>query len=147
MRFTTIVESTGKNTTGIPVPDEVVEALESGRKPKVKVTVGRHTYRSSIASMGGAFMISLSSDNRAKAGVGAGDEVEVEVELDTEPREVTIPADLAEALAEDPAAKGAFDRLSYSKQRWHVLNIEGAKTAETRQRRVDKSLGILREGS
>jgi len=147
MKFTTTIAGTGKNTTGIPVPDEVVEALGSGRRPKVKVTVGGHTYRSSIASMGGTFMISLSSDNRARAGVGAGDEVDVEVELDTEPREVTVPADLAEALAGDPAAKRVFDRLSYSKQRWHVLSIEGAKTSETRQRRVDKSLGILREGS
>lgn len=145
MRFTTIVQQTGKNTTGIPVPGEVVEALGSGRRPQVKVTVGGHTYRSSIASMRGTFMISLSSDNRAEAGVGAGDEVEVEIELDTEPREVIVPADLAEALAGDPAAKSAFDRLSYSKQRWHALAIEGAKTSETRQRRVEKSLGMLRE--
>jgi uncharacterized protein YdeI (YjbR/CyaY-like superfamily) len=95
--------------------------------------------------MGGRFMIPLSAENRAIAGVSAGDEVDVGIEPDSDPREITVPSDFATALEGDPIAMGKFDRLSYSKKRWHVLSVEGAKTIETRQRRIDKSIAILRE--
>jgi uncharacterized protein YdeI (YjbR/CyaY-like superfamily) len=78
--------------------------------------------------------------------VKGGDTVDVEVELDTAPREVTVPLDLAAALDADEAARRTFDGLSYSNRSWHVLQIEGAKTAETRERRIRKSIEALREG-
>jgi hypothetical protein len=132
--------------TGFEVPAEVVDALGTGKKPAVRVTIGGHTYRSTVAVMGGRYLLPLSAENRAGAGVAAGDRVDVEVELDTEPREVTVPADLTAALEEDDAARRAFERLSYSHRRQHVLAIEGAKTPETRQRRVSKAVAMLREG-
>lgn len=142
MRFRTTILQSGKTTTGIRVPDEVVEALGSSKRPAVRVTIGSHTYRSSVASMGGQYMVSVSAENRAAAGVAAGDEVDVDLELDTAPREVTVPADFAGALD----AGLTFDTLSYSNQRWHVLQVEGAKTDATRQRRIAKSVDMLREG-
>lgn len=142
---TTIVQGTG-NTTGIEVPAEVVEALGAGKRPPVTVTLNGYTYRSSIASMGGKFMISLSADNRAKAGVSGGDELDVDIELDTAPREVEVPQDFASALDAEPAARATFDKLSYSNKSWHVLQVEGAKTDETRQRRIAKSVATLKEG-
>jgi hypothetical protein len=147
MRFRTTVELGGRTATGMQVPPEVVEELRAGKKPAVVVTIGSHTYRSTIASRGGVYLLPLSAENRAGAGVAAGDEVEVTVELDTEPREVAVPDDLAAALADDDAARAAFERLPYSPQLRHVLAIEGAKAADTRQRRVTKALEMLREGS
>jgi hypothetical protein len=144
MRFTTTVRSGGGTTTGIPVPAEIVEALGAGKKPPVVISIGRYRYRSSIASRGGEYLVSLSGEHRAGAGVGAGDEIEVDVELDTEPRAVRVPADLAEALRTTSAAGEAFDSLSYSRQLQHVLSVEGAKTEETRRRRVEKVLEALR---
>jgi len=146
MKFRSVVELGGKTATGIPVPEEVVTSLGSGKRPPVRVTINGHTYRSTLASRGGRFMLPISAENRSSAGVAAGDEVEVDIELDTEPREVTVPPDLAEALEQDLDAKRHFDGLSYSQKQRHVLPIEQAKTAETRQRRVDKALGMLREG-
>jgi hypothetical protein len=146
MKFRSVVELGGKTATGIPVPEEVVTSLGSGKRPPVRVTINGHTYRSTLASRSGRFMLPLSAENRSSAGVAAGDEVEVDIELDTEPREVTVPPDLAEALEQDLYAKRRFDGLSYSQKQRHVLPIEQAKTAETRQRRVDKALGMLREG-
>jgi hypothetical protein len=146
MRFRTTVVSSGKTAAGIPVPEDVVAALGAGRKPLVTVTVGGHTYRSSVATVDGRPMISFSNDNRAKAGVAAGDEVDVDIELDTVRREVTVPDDLATALAADGAARATWETLSYSNKSWHVLSIEGAKSAETRERRIDKSLAALRDG-
>jgi hypothetical protein len=146
MRFRTTIQQTGKNTTGIPVPDDVVAALGSGKRPAVTVTVNGYSYRSTVASMGGVSMVSLSAEHRAGAGVAGGDEVEVDLELDTAPREVTVPDDLAAALDAEPAARATFDGLSYSNKSWHVLQVTGAKTDETRQRRIAKSVETLRQG-
>ena len=146
MRFHTTIEQTGKTTTGIVVPDEIVEALGSGKRPQVTVTLNGYTYRSSVASMGGRSMISLSAQHREGAGVAGGDDIDVDIELDTAPREVTVPDDLAAALDAEPAARTTFDGLSYSNKSWHVLQIDGAKTDATRQRRIAKSVGLLKEG-
>lgn len=146
MRFHSVVRLGGKTATGIPVPAEVVASLGPSKKPAVRVTIGDYTYRSTIATVSGEFMIPLSAENRAGAGVAAGDAVEVEIELDTAPREVTLPPDFAAALNQDAAARRFFDGLSYSQKQRHVLPIADAKTAETRQRRIDKAISMLREG-
>ena len=146
MRFRTTIVQSGKNTTGIQVPDEVVEALGSGRRPAVKVTVNGYSYRSTVASMSGVFMVSLSAEHRAGAGVGGGNEVEVDLELDSAPREVTVPPELVAALDAEPAARATFDGLSYSSKSWHVLQVTGAKTEETRQRRIARSVDALKQG-
>ncbi len=144
MRFRATVLLSGKTATGIEVPAQVVEALRSGKRPAVTVTVGAHSYRTTVAVMNGKFMIPLSGENRAAAGVAAGDEVHVDVQLDTQPREVTVPADLQAALDADPVAGKRFSALSYSHKRQHVLAIEDAKTEQTRARRIDKALQMLR---
>lgn len=146
MRFQAVLLQEGKTATGIRVPDEIVASLGSSKRPAVRVTINGHTYRSTLAVMGGVFMLPVSAEHRAGAGIAAGDEVGIEIELDTEPREVTVPPDFAEALEGDAGAKRCFDGLSYSKQRAHVLSIESAKTEETRQRRIAKAMDTLREG-
>ena len=146
MRFRTTILQNDKTATGIPVPEDVVASLGAGKRPKVSVTINGYTYRSSVATVDGRFMVGVSATVREGAGVEGGDTVDVDIELDTAPREVTVPPDLAAALKREPEAKRFFDGLSYSKQQWHVLSIEGAKTPETRQRRIDKSVGMLREG-
>ncbi|HZD38931.1 MAG TPA: YdeI/OmpD-associated family protein, partial [Actinomycetes bacterium] len=109
-----------------------------------RATISGYTYRSSVGSMGGRFLLPISAEVRDRAGVAAGDEVDVDLELDAEPREVTVPPDLAEALGRDPEAKRFFEGLSYSAKQRVVLPIEGAKTAATRQRRLDKAIDQLR---
>jgi Bacteriocin-protection, YdeI or OmpD-Associated/Domain of unknown function (DUF1905) len=146
MRFRTTILAAGKTAAGMQIPPEIVEGLGAGRKPAVTVTINGYTYRSTVATMGGVFMIGVSNENRAKAGVAAGDMVDVELELDTAPRILDVPADFAAALALDPIAKAFFDGLSYSNRSRHVLSINDAKTPETRQRRIDKSVAQLHEG-
>jgi len=146
MRFRTTIEQNGKTATGIRVPDEVVEALGSGKRPAVTVTINGYTYRNTIAVMGGVFMVGVSAEHRAGAGVAGGDEVDVDMALDTAPRQVTVPDDFAAALDAEPKARATFDGLSYSNRSWHVLQVNGARTDETRQRRIGKSVDMLREG-
>lgn len=145
-QFRAVIEAHGKTATGIEVPAEVVEALGPSRRPKVRATVAGHTYRSSVASMGGRFLLGVSAEVRRAANVAAGDEVDVALELDEEIREVVVPDDFAEALAAVPAAQAFFDGLSYSQRRWFVLGIEEAKKPETRVRRIDKAVARLAEG-
>ncbi len=146
MQFRADVILSGKTSTGIQVPDEVVAELGAGKRPPVRVTINGHTYRTTVAPMGGQYWIPLSAENREGAGVAAGAVVDVSIEHDTEPREVMVPPDLVTALDREPAARAFFDELSYSNKRRHVLSIEGAKTAETRQRRIDKSVALFRQG-
>jgi Domain of unknown function (DUF1905)/Bacteriocin-protection, YdeI or OmpD-Associated len=144
MKFRATVELHGKTATGIEVPAEVVTALRGGKRPPVAATINGHTYRTSIGSMAGRSLLPVSAQVREDAGVSAGDAVEVDVELDAAPRTVAVPADLAAALGGDDAARAAFGALSYSHQLRHVLAIEGAKTEQTRQRRVEKAVADLR---
>jgi hypothetical protein len=146
VRFRATIEQSGKTATGIQVPEEVVQALGSGRRPAVKVTVNGYTYRSTVAVLDGRYMVGVSAEHRAGAGVAGGDEVDVDIDLDTAPREVAVPADLAAALETEPEARRTFDGLSYSNRSWHVLQVEGARTDETRQRRIAKSVDILKQG-
>lgn len=146
LTFRTTVELGGKTATGFEVPADVVEALGQGRRPAVRVTLGGHTYRSTIAVMGGRFLIPLSAENRTAAGLSAGDDVEVVLEPDTAEREVIVPDDLATALAEDTPAREFFDRLAYTHRKEWVRWIEDAKKPETRAGRVQATLDGLRGG-
>lgn len=146
MKFRTTLLQAEKNATGIQIPDEIVEGLGAGKRPPVRVTINGYTYRNTVAVMGGVFMVGVSAEHRKGAGVAGGDEIEVEIELDTEPRVVVVPPDFQAALDQDADAQRFFTGLSYSNQRRHVLSIEEAKTAETRQRRIDKTISQLRTG-
>ena len=96
--------------------------------------------------MGGQFMVGVSAENREKAGVAGGEEIEVDLELDTAVREVAVPPDFAEALGGNAAARQRFEALSYSRRKALVTGIEGAKTEETRQRRLRKAIEDLLAG-
>lgn len=133
---TTVLKDKEKSATGLPVPADAVAALGAGKKPRVKVSLNGYTYRTTLATMGGVFMLSLSAENREAAGVQAGQTVEVTLELDTEPRSVEVPDDLAAALAMAPGAREVFDALSFSARKDFVRQVETAKAPETRERRI-----------
>jgi hypothetical protein len=146
MRFRTTILQTGKSAMGFMVPPEVVEGLGAGKRPPVTVTINGYTYRNTVAVMNGGYMIGVAGEHRAPAGIVGGEDVDVDLELDSARREVTVPPELAEALAADPAAKATFDKLSYSNKSWHALQVTGTNNPETRARRIDKSIAALREG-
>jgi bifunctional DNA-binding transcriptional regulator/antitoxin component of YhaV-PrlF toxin-antitoxin module len=130
---------------GLEVPQEVVEALGGGKRPAVTITINGHSWRSRVAIMRGRYLLGLSNANRQAAGVATGDQVEVEVEIDAEPRVVVEPADFARALNADPVARTAYDRLAYGHKLQHVRAIESANKPETRIRRIEKAVAMLRD--
>jgi hypothetical protein len=143
MNFTTTLFQIGNNV-GIDVPPEVRDALGGGKNPLVVVTLNGFTYPGKIASMAGKLLISVSAEIRQKAGVKGGETHEVTLVLDDKPRVIEPTEDLAAALAADPAAAAAWEKLSPSNRKAHVTAIEGAKAPETRARRVLKALETLR---
>jgi hypothetical protein len=144
--FKTTLLQAGKNITGIVIPPEVMERLGGGKKPAVVVSVNGYTYRSSIAVMGSDFMVGVSAERRAESGLKGGDAINVTLELDEAPRVMEVPPDLQAALDKDKAAKSYFATLSYSNQRRHIDPINQAKSAETRARRIEKSVALFHEG-
>ena len=143
MRFKAVLQANGKTATGIEVPAEVMAELGGGKRPLIKVAVNGHTYPSAIGIMSGKSLIPVSADNRAKAGIAAGDLLDVTIELDTGKREIAVPDDLRRALATNDVAQRAFEALSNSGKKRHVLSVEAAKTDETRQKRIAKTLEEL----
>ncbi|MBM2623174.1 DUF1905 domain-containing protein [Actinoplanes sp. LDG1-06] len=146
MRFRAELQRTGGNTTGFQVPDEIVTGLGGGGRPKVTVVVNGFTFRSTIAKMGGSYWLGVSAERREAGNVSGGETYDVEVELDVEKREIEVPDDLRAALDAEPAARDFWATLSFSNQRYHVDQLTGAKTEETRARRLAKSMSLLSAG-
>jgi len=144
MKFRSYVEPP-EPMRGLEVPPEVVEALGGGKRPAVTITINAHSWKSRVAIMRGRYLLGLSNANRKAAGVATGDQVEVEVELDAGPRVATEPADFTRALDADPAARTAYGHLTDSRKREHVRAIESARKPETRARRIEKALSMLRD--
>jgi len=146
MRFRTTLLLAGKTATGIRIPNEVVEALGAGKRPPVLVTINGYKYRNTVAVYGDEYLVGVSAEHRAGANVKAGDELDVDIELDTLPRTVEVPADLNEALDAEPDLRRRFDGLSYTNRNAIVTQVVGAKSDETRQRRITKAIEALRQG-
>jgi hypothetical protein len=143
--FETTVAASGNNT-GIVVPEEVIERLAAGKRPPVLVTVNGYDYRSTVAVMGGRYMIGISAAVRQATGLRGGDPIRVTLAVADSPREVDVPADFAAALAADEGVGAFFAKLSNSLQRYHVDSINAAKSPETRQRRIEKAVSLFRDG-
>jgi len=146
MKFRTTIRQSEGSATGIEIPDDVMAALGAGKKPPVKLSVNGYAYRSTVATVDGKSMVGFSAAHRTASGLNGGDAVDVDIEVDTEPRIVELPEDLAAALDAEPKARETFDKLSNSMKGYHVSQVLDAKTPETRQRRIEKSISVLREG-
>jgi len=145
VRYETTMAQIGNNT-GVPVPEAVVTALGGGKRPAVTVTVNGFTYRSSVASMSGQFLVSFSADKRKATGIAGGDAIVVDIELDAPPRTVDVPEDLAVAL-DGAGLRGAFDALAPSHRKAHVTAVVDAKTTATRERRIAAAVAKIRGGA
>jgi Bacteriocin-protection, YdeI or OmpD-Associated/Domain of unknown function (DUF1905) len=146
LRFRAEILTSGGQATGIPVPEEVLDGLGAGRRVPVVVTIGGHSYRSTVSPYQGRIMVPLSAENRTAAGVAAGEEVEVALTRDDAPREVEVPEDLQAAVAADETAAAFFAALAPSHKKAYATWITDAKKPETRASRVESAVGMLREG-
>jgi hypothetical protein len=146
MMFRAIVEPP-EPMRGLEIPAEIVAALEGGKRPPVTVTINAHSWKTRVAIMRGRHLIGLSHANRMAAGVEIGEVIDVEIDLDTTPRVAVVPADLTKALDDDLIAKVTFAGLTENQRREYVRGIEAAKKPETRARRIEKLVAMLRDNA
>jgi len=141
-KFTiTLRKAEAMDAMGIVVPEKIVAGFGQGKRPKLTVTLNGYTYRSTVAVMGGKFMLPLAKVHREASGVKDGEKVEVTLELDVAPREVEVPKDLAAALKKAGVRSG-FGALAFTYRKEHVRSIEEAKAPETRARRIEKAVAM-----
>lgn len=144
LEFTTTLLATGGNNAGIELTEAQLDALGAGKRAPVVVTIGDYRYRTTTGVMRGRYLVGVNAEHRRGAGVAAGDEIRVTIARDDAPREVEVPPALAEALAADPVAAAAWEKLAYSHRKEHARSITEAKAEETRARRVAATLARLR---
>jgi hypothetical protein len=145
MRFRGKILQSGKTATGIEVPAKVVAALGSSKRPPVRANINGYTYRSTVAVMGGVYMLGISDEVRKGAGVAGGDVIDIDLKLDDKPRDVELPADFAAALGRNAKAKKFFEGLSYSKKNVLVRALD-VKAVDVRKERIARTVEQLNEG-
>jgi Bacteriocin-protection, YdeI or OmpD-Associated/Domain of unknown function (DUF1905) len=146
VRWTATLVPRGPAAAVVLDRDQVTAVGEGAKRFPVVATVNGYTWRTTVTRMRGEFLLGLGRAVRQEARVEAGDTVEVKLDLDTSAREVDVPEALGNALAEDPKARAAFDRLSYTHRKEYARWVAEAKRDETRQRRVAQALEMLRHG-
>ncbi len=146
IRFTTQLQPRGPAAAVVLDDDQVAQVGEGAKRFPVVATVNGYTWRTSVARMKGEFLVGLSREVRQNAGAEAGDEVEVALELDEAPREVEVPEALAAALAADPEASASFERMAFTHRKEYARWVAEAKRDETRQRRVEQAVEMIRTG-
>jgi Bacteriocin-protection, YdeI or OmpD-Associated/Domain of unknown function (DUF1905) len=146
IRFRARLQPRGPAAAVVLDDAQVAEVGEGARRFPVVATVNGYAWRTSVARMGGEFLVGLSREVRQGAGVQAGDEVDVTIELDSAPRDVEVPEALAAALAADPSAKAAFEGMAFTHRKEYARWVAEAKRDETRQRRVQQAVEMIRAG-
>jgi hypothetical protein len=146
IQFTAQLQPRGPAAAVVLDEDQVATVGEGAKRFPVVATVNGYTWRTSVARMGGEFLLGLNREVREGAGAQAGDEVEVRLELDAAPREVEVPEALAAALAADPQAQASFEGMAFTHRKEYARWITEAKREETRQRRVQQAVEMIRAG-
>jgi hypothetical protein len=145
-KFTATLEAGRGGGAFVVLPDKVLAALGGGSRFRVTGTLDGVSFASSTMGMGGGRVcMGVHKATRQAAGVDIGDRVKVEVQRDDRPRELSVPDDLATALAGDASARAAFEKLSFTHRREYVEWVTGAKRDETRARRIAETLDRLHQ--
>lgn len=144
--FQAVIEDAGGGGAFVTIPFDV-EQFFGKKRVKIKALIDNEPYRGSLVRMGSeCHLLLIRKDIRQKIGKGIGDEIAIMVEEDVEERVVTLPNDMAQALAANPKAEIYFKALSYTHQREYVQWVEEAKRPETRHRRIGQAVERLEEG-
>jgi hypothetical protein len=146
IRFTAQLQARGPAAAVVLDDAQVAVVGEGAKRFPVVATVNGYTWRTSVTRMGGEFLLGLNREVRQGAGAEAGDLVDVAIQLDAAPRDVDVPEALAAALATDPQAKAAFEGMAVSHRKEYARWVSEAKRDETRQRRVQQVLAMIRSG-
>jgi len=128
--------------TGITIPFDVEKVFGAKRVP-VKVSINGADYRGSVVRMSGKYMLGIPKVFRDAAKIKAGDCVTVEMERDLEERTVEIPKDFEDAMKK-AGVLDKFSQMSFTHRKEYARDVRKAKREETRIRRIEKNIEMLR---
>jgi hypothetical protein len=145
--FDAIIEDAGGGGAFVTVPFDV-EVAFGNKRPKIKATIDGVPYRGSLVRMGTPrHLLPVLKQIRDRIGKQTGDSVHIVIDEDAAPRIVQVPDDLRLTLEDEPDANAWFEKLSHTHRNEYVTWIEEAKRPETRPARVEKAVGMLRQGN
>ena len=143
--FTAVIQNAGGGGAFVEVPFDVEEAFGS-KRPKIRALIEGVPYRGTLVRMGTeCHLLLVLKSIREQAGKTFGDEVKVTVEADVEERVVAVPAELKRVFQSEKEARAVFEKLSYTHQKEYVVWITEAKKEETRQKRIAKTIEMLKK--
>ena len=145
MTFSAEVLAVGRGGGHALVVPKEVASIFTSKRPSVVAHVNGVEYRSRLAIYGGQSYLGLRKDLLNELGVGPGDVVDVDLVEDDQERVVVEPAELTAALAENPAAKAAYDQLPFTHRNEYARWIDEGKKPETRADRLAKTIKRLTE--
>jgi len=140
-----LLQHKNMDATYVIFPYDVKENFGAARV-KVKVRFDGEPYRGSLVPMGlkEGYPLLLRKDIRNKINKNVGDFVDIELEQDFEERTVEVPEDFDKALKKNKL-KDSFEQMAFTHRKEYVNSITDAKRPETRIKRIEKSLAMIKE--
>jgi hypothetical protein len=130
----------------IEIPADLAQQLKPGNNKSFRVRGMLDGFAvSGMALMpmgGGNFIMALKADVRKGIRKNSGAMLQVKIEEDTDYR-LNIPADLQECFDFEPEAHDFFNALAKSHREYFIKWIEGAKTDETRAKRIVNTVNAM----
>ena len=131
----------------VALPKSVSAKLPTRGTLTVEGAINCIPFRASLEVDGqGSHLIRVNKTMRESFGAEAADSVTVEITRIADEAEHRLPADLRQALAEDPAALAGWQDITPMARRDWVFSVLTAKQAETRTRRIAKACDMLAVG-
>ncbi|MBV8905589.1 MAG: DUF1905 domain-containing protein [Acidobacteriia bacterium] len=145
-KFEATIESVAGGGAYVSFPYDVEKEFGTKARVPVKATFDGVAYTGSLVKYGHPqHMLGILKGIREQIGKGPGDRVRVELWQDDEIRKVEVPAPFQAAMKK-ASLIASFEKLSYTHQREYCRWISEAKKEETRLKRIEKAVEMLRKG-
>ena len=145
-RFRAKIEAGDGGGAYILFPFDIEKEFGTKGRVPVQALFNAIPYTGSLIKYGGPLhFLGVPKAIREQIGVGPGDTIDVEIWKDDQPRTIEVPAPLQQAMKRAGVLK-IFEALSYSHRREYCRWITEAKKEETRRKRIDKAIDLLKKG-
>lgn len=137
----------GEGWTFLVLPKDASEKLPSRSMQSVDGTLNGTVFQTTLEPDGqGSHWMKVDDALRKKAGAKAGDSVKVEMEPVKDEPEPNVPADIQNALNDNPKALHTWNDITAVARRDWIHWITSGKKAETRPKRIVTAIDKLQKG-
>jgi len=144
-KFTARIEAGDRGGAFLFFPYDVEKEFGTKGRVPVRATIDGVSYTGSLIKYGAPqHMLGVEKAIRQHIGKGPGDRVEVVLKKDDEVREVEVPPAF-KTLMKKQGLLTFFESLSYTHRKEYCRWITEAKKEETRARRLEKAVEMLRD--